>query len=120
MNFDTVNGVRTVKSLGSKEMNGKCREWQQPNQSKKSPSLIPEHGEIGNVIEEVVDLVREINLGADNDNVQELLDSRNEERTIDKLIEMQEKEELESLRIQFDQMTVGNLTEGLNLNKKAL
>ncbi|GFV21240.1 hypothetical protein TNCV_183911 [Trichonephila clavipes] len=36
MAFKTVHGVKTVKSLGSKDMNGKCRERQQPNQTKKS------------------------------------------------------------------------------------
>ncbi|GFX20745.1 putative transposase [Trichonephila clavipes] len=34
MTFDTADGVRTAKSLGSKDMDAKCREWQQPNQTK--------------------------------------------------------------------------------------
>ncbi|PRD28948.1 UNVERIFIED_CONTAM: Synaptobrevin-like protein YKT6 [Trichonephila clavipes] len=37
----------------------------------------PEPDEIGNVIEYVVDLARQINLEADSDEVQELLDSHN-------------------------------------------
>ncbi|GFT83942.1 RNA-binding protein 38 [Trichonephila clavipes] len=44
--------------------------------------------EIGNVIEEVVDLARQINLLVNKDNVQVLLDSHNLEQTIDELIEM--------------------------------
>ncbi|GFW70838.1 integrase catalytic domain-containing protein [Trichonephila clavipes] len=63
--------------------------------------LVPETDEIGNVIEEVVtrDLARQINLEVDSDNVQELLDSRNQELTIDELPEKheQDREELESL-----------------------
>ncbi|GFU93231.1 transposable element Tcb1 transposase [Trichonephila clavipes] len=35
MFFDTVDGVKTLKPLGSKDMNAKCHEWQQPNQIKK-------------------------------------------------------------------------------------
>ncbi|GFW06636.1 hypothetical protein TNCV_2189691 [Trichonephila clavipes] len=48
----------------------------------------PEPGEIGKVIEEVVDLSRRINLEVDSDNVQKLLDSHNQELTIGKFIEM--------------------------------
>ncbi|XP_023218164.1 uncharacterized protein LOC111620476 [Centruroides sculpturatus] len=47
-----------------------------------------EPDEIGDVIEEVVDLARQINLEVDSDDVQELLDSHNQELTIDELIEM--------------------------------
>ncbi|GFS98221.1 transposable element Tcb2 transposase [Trichonephila clavipes] len=39
MTFDTVDGVRTVKSLGSKDMDAECRKWQQPNQTKRTPSI---------------------------------------------------------------------------------
>ncbi|GFS76216.1 transposable element Tcb2 transposase [Trichonephila clavipes] len=48
-------------------------------------------GEIGNVIEEVVDLARQINLEVDSDEVQELPDSHNQELTIDALIEILER-----------------------------
>ncbi|GFU27576.1 hypothetical protein TNCV_282951 [Trichonephila clavipes] len=60
---------------------------------------IPERDEILNVIEEVADFARQINLELDNDDVQELPDSNNQERTVDELIVMHEKyiEELESL-----------------------
>ncbi|GFX84274.1 hypothetical protein TNCV_3976191 [Trichonephila clavipes] len=44
--------------------------------------------EIGNVIEEVVCLISEINLEVDSDDVQELLDSHYQKLTIDELIEM--------------------------------
>ncbi|GFU57320.1 hypothetical protein TNCV_3635051 [Trichonephila clavipes] len=57
--------------------------------------------EMDNVIEEVVDLVRQINLEVDSDDVQELLDSDNQELTIDELLELHELEqdiqELQSL-----------------------
>ncbi|GFW81349.1 hypothetical protein TNCV_376971 [Trichonephila clavipes] len=49
-----------------------------------------ESDEIGNVIEEVVDLVRKLNLELDSDNVQELLDFHNLELAMDELIEMHE------------------------------
>ncbi|GFT20573.1 hypothetical protein TNCV_2184021 [Trichonephila clavipes] len=59
----------------------------------------------------------------DRDYVQELLDSHNQELTIDELIEMhgqeQNIEELESLdSVQLDRMTVGNSIEGLSLVEK--
>ncbi|GFT33779.1 hypothetical protein TNCV_4382921 [Trichonephila clavipes] len=53
---------------------------------------VPEPYEIGSVIEEVVDLARQINLEMNSDNIQELLDSRNHRLTIDELIEMHEQE----------------------------
>ncbi|GFW25668.1 hypothetical protein TNCV_1309291 [Trichonephila clavipes] len=59
-----------------------------------------ESDETGNAIEEVVNLLRQINLEVDSDDVQELLDCPNQELTIDELIEMHEQEqdiELESL-----------------------
>ncbi|GFW84346.1 hypothetical protein TNCV_1132151 [Trichonephila clavipes] len=80
--------------------------------------------EIGNLIEEVVDLDREINVEGDRDDIQELLDSHYQALTIDELIEMHEQEqhieELESFdTIQSEgQMTVGNSTDGLNLIEK--
>ncbi|GFY36036.1 hypothetical protein TNCV_4844081 [Trichonephila clavipes] len=60
-----------------------------------------EPGKIGNVIKEVVDNSRQINLEVDSDDVQELLDSHKQEMTFDKLVEMHELEQdiekLESL-----------------------
>ncbi|GFV13145.1 hypothetical protein TNCV_4070851 [Trichonephila clavipes] len=57
----------------------------------------------------------------DNDDVQELPDSHNEELTTDELIEMHEQdiEQLESLEPvrSENRMTIGNLTESLNLNE---
>ncbi|GFS72524.1 hypothetical protein TNCV_2116551 [Trichonephila clavipes] len=50
-------------------------------------------GEIGNAIEEAADLARQINLEADSDDVQKLLDSHNQELTVDELIEMHELEQ---------------------------
>ncbi|GFX94877.1 hypothetical protein TNCV_2379501 [Trichonephila clavipes] len=52
--------------------------------------------EIGNVIEEVVDIARPVNLEVDTDDVQ-LLDSHNQELTIDELIEMHEQDNIEEL-----------------------
>ncbi|GFV34577.1 hypothetical protein TNCV_1448831 [Trichonephila clavipes] len=48
--------------------------------------------EIGNLIEEVADLSKQINLEVDSDEVQELMDSHNQELTIDELIKMHEQE----------------------------
>ncbi|GFU76915.1 hypothetical protein TNCV_4520711 [Trichonephila clavipes] len=65
-----------------------------------------------------------MNLEMDSDGVQELLDFHNQELTMDELIEMHEQkqdiEKFESLNpVQSeDRMTVGNLTEGLNLIEK--
>ncbi|GFW69963.1 hypothetical protein TNCV_1404161 [Trichonephila clavipes] len=81
-------------------------------------------GEIGNVSEEVVDLVRQINLEVNSNDVQELLNSYNQELTIDELIKTLEQdiEKLESLKpIQSeDRMAVRNLTEDLSLIEKRL
>ncbi|PRD35406.1 UNVERIFIED_CONTAM: Lachesin [Trichonephila clavipes] len=61
---------------------------------------VPEPDGISNVIEEVVDLTRQINLEVNRDNAKKLLDYHNQELTIDELIEMHEQDqgiELESL-----------------------
>ncbi|GFY33944.1 hypothetical protein TNCV_4596521 [Trichonephila clavipes] len=74
--------------------------------------------EIGNLIEEVVNLARQINLEGDSDDVQELL------LTIDELIEMHEQEqdiyELESLEpVQSeDRMTPGKIKRALTLRHR--
>ncbi|GFU81903.1 hypothetical protein TNCV_2537121 [Trichonephila clavipes] len=68
------------------------------------------------VIEEVVDLSKQINLKVNSNGVKEVLDSHNQVLTMDELIEMHEQEkdveERESLDpVQSeDRMTVGNLT----------
>ncbi|GFT79396.1 tigger transposable element-derived protein 1 [Trichonephila clavipes] len=81
---------------------------------------VPEPNEIGNVIQEVVDFERQINLEVKSDDVQELLDLRNQ-MTIDELLEVHEQDILSSNPVQSeDRMTVGNLTEGLNLIEKGL
>ncbi|GFW41912.1 hypothetical protein TNCV_6211 [Trichonephila clavipes] len=62
----------------------------------------------------------QINLEVDRDDVQKLLDSHNQEVTIDELLEMHEQEqdieELESFESaqSEDRMTVGNLIESLS------
>ncbi|GFV71897.1 hypothetical protein TNCV_2458321 [Trichonephila clavipes] len=67
-----------------------------------------------------------INLEVNSDGVQELLDSHNEELTMDELIEMHEKEEdieeFDSLDpVQSEvRMTVENLTESLSLIENEL
>ncbi|GFV83336.1 hypothetical protein TNCV_1900621 [Trichonephila clavipes] len=48
---------------------------------------------IGNVTEEVVDILRQINLEVDSDDVQELMDSYLQELTVDDLIEIHEQEQ---------------------------
>ncbi|GFV68531.1 hypothetical protein TNCV_3129871 [Trichonephila clavipes] len=71
-------------------------------------------------IKEVVGLARQINLEVDDDDVQELLDSHDQELKMDELIEMREQEqdieELVSLDlIQSEyQMRVENWTESLS------
>ncbi|GFX29218.1 hypothetical protein TNCV_3217521 [Trichonephila clavipes] len=76
--------------------------------------------EIGNLIEEVVDLARQINSDVESDDVQEVLDSPNPGLTIDELIGMHEyKQDIEELvsvdPVQSeDRMTVGYL-KGLAL-----
>ncbi|GFT11094.1 hypothetical protein TNCV_1084481 [Trichonephila clavipes] len=59
--------------------------------SKAEPA--PEHDEIGNVTEEVVDLEKQINLEIDIEGIQELMESHNPELTIDELIEMHEQDQ---------------------------
>ncbi|GFS58666.1 transposable element Tc3 transposase [Trichonephila clavipes] len=53
----------------------------------------PEPDEIGNGIEEVVDISRNINLEVHSDDVQKLLDSHKQELAINKLIEINELEQ---------------------------
>ncbi|GFX08912.1 hypothetical protein TNCV_2966231 [Trichonephila clavipes] len=56
---------------------------------------VPEPDGIGNLIEEVADLARQINLEVDSDEAQELMDSHSQEQTMD-LIEIHEqKQEIE-------------------------
>ncbi|GFU14596.1 hypothetical protein TNCV_406531 [Trichonephila clavipes] len=80
---------------------------------------------IGNVIEEVADLARQINLEVDRDDIQGLLDSHSQELPMDELLEMHEQEHIEDLE-SFDPvqsenlMTVGISTEGLSLIEKEL
>ncbi|GFV50380.1 tigger transposable element-derived protein 1 [Trichonephila clavipes] len=85
---------------------------------------VPEPDEISNVTEEVVDLARQTNLEVDSDDVQELLDSHNQELTMDELIEMHEQDikehESKDPAQSEDRMAVGNLTEGLSLIVKGL
>ncbi|CAH4013772.1 unnamed protein product [Pieris brassicae] len=78
---------------------------------------VPGPDEICNVIKDVVELGRQINLEVDSDDVQELLDSHNEELIIDELITMREEidnhDYLDPIQLE-DQMTVGNLIEALS------
>ncbi|GFW70842.1 hypothetical protein TNCV_3365921 [Trichonephila clavipes] len=54
---------------------------------------VPEPDEIGNLIEEVDDFVRQINLEVNSDGIQELLDSHIQELTVDELIKMREQKQ---------------------------
>ncbi|GFW58837.1 hypothetical protein TNCV_4046761 [Trichonephila clavipes] len=58
---------------------------------------VPEPNEIGNVIEEVVDLARQMNLEVDCDDIKKLLRSHNWELTMDELKKCMNIEEFESL-----------------------
>lgn len=84
----------------------------------------PEPDQNGHVIEEVVNLARQLNLEVDGDDVRKLLDSHNQELTVDELIEMREQnlEEPDSFDpVQpKDQMMVANLTEGISSVEKVL
>ncbi|GFW98716.1 tigger transposable element-derived protein 1 [Trichonephila clavipes] len=98
------NGIVKQKAVGE-------RDW-----SKKEKS-VPEPDEVGNLIEEVVNFERQINLEVDSDDIQELQNSHNQELTTDDFIAIHEQdiekfESLDSIQSE-DQMTVGNLTEGL-------
>ncbi|GFV47621.1 hypothetical protein TNCV_2081811 [Trichonephila clavipes] len=98
--------------------------WRNTNITICDTKSVLKPDEIGNVTEEVVDLARNINLKVNSDDVQELLDSYNQELSIDELIEIHEQEqdieELESSHpVQSEyQNTVGNLTKGLSLIEK--
>ncbi|GFU84954.1 hypothetical protein TNCV_3896811 [Trichonephila clavipes] len=59
---------------------------------------VPTTDEIGNVIEEVVDLARHMKFVVDSDDDQKLLVSNNQELTYDELIEMHEQERKKKLR----------------------
>ncbi|GFX98355.1 hypothetical protein TNCV_4001241 [Trichonephila clavipes] len=72
---------------------------------------------ICNVIEEVVDLPKQINLEVDSDDVQELLDSYNYKLRTDELIEMHGQEQ-DIEKLEADQRMVGNLTKGISLIEK--
>ncbi|CAH0719439.1 unnamed protein product, partial [Brenthis ino] len=82
--------------------------------------------QIDDIIEEVIDIAKQLNLEVDVDDVQELLDSHNQELTIDELIEMREHdqdiEQTDSLDPveSENQMTISNLTEGLSTIEKGL
>ncbi|GFX33540.1 tigger transposable element-derived protein 1 [Trichonephila clavipes] len=96
-----------------------------PHHSNSGVTLL-ELDEISILIEEVVDLARQINSEMDSDDVQELLDSHDQELTMDELIEMYEqKQAIEGLVSLHpvhseDGITVENLTESLNLIEKWL
>ncbi|GFV06830.1 hypothetical protein TNCV_2331841 [Trichonephila clavipes] len=63
---------------------------------------LPQPDDIGYVIEGILHFARQINLEMDRDDTEELLDSQNQELTIDEFIEIND-EELESLDPVFNQ-----------------
>ncbi|GFU68634.1 hypothetical protein TNCV_4982401 [Trichonephila clavipes] len=66
----------------------------------KHTESVPRLDTIGNVIEGVVYLAKQINLEAHRDAIQELLDFHNQELTIDELLEMHGQEQtFKNLRI---------------------
>ncbi|CAH2016354.1 unnamed protein product [Acanthoscelides obtectus] len=101
-----------------------CVHFFSPLKLKEKTISDPE--QIDSIIEEVVDIAKQLNLEVDNDDVQELLDSHNQELTIDEVIEMrkyeQDIEQTDSLDPveSVNQMTIANLTEGLNSIEKGL
>ncbi|GFV73988.1 hypothetical protein TNCV_5108291 [Trichonephila clavipes] len=73
---------------------------------------VPECDQIGQVTGEVVDRDGHINLEVDSDDIQELLDSHNEELTMDQLIEMHQQEQDICLKLPIKKATVAPPFEG--------
>ncbi|GFX50725.1 hypothetical protein TNCV_2723111 [Trichonephila clavipes] len=71
---------------------------------KTQAESLSEPTEIGFVIEDVVDLARQINSEMDSDDVQELLDSYNQGLTVDELIEMHESVSIETESLKYNDM----------------
>ncbi|GFX82204.1 hypothetical protein TNCV_33121 [Trichonephila clavipes] len=66
---------------------------------------VPDPDEIGNLIEEVVNLAKQINLEVDIDGIYELLDFHNQELTIHEFIEKHEQEQdIDELKTQVHQL----------------
>ncbi|GFU50358.1 hypothetical protein TNCV_301841 [Trichonephila clavipes] len=92
---DTMDSETKRESAEWKSQNSQQakKSWKVPSKIKATlivffdtkAVLLPERDEIGNVIEDVVNLARQINSELDSDSVQEMLDSHNQE-----LIEMHE------------------------------
>ncbi|GFT93041.1 hypothetical protein TNCV_2715531 [Trichonephila clavipes] len=70
--------------------------------SETQAQSLPQPDDIGYVIEGILHFARQINLEMDSDDAEELLDSQNQELTIDEFIEIND-EELESLDPVFNQ-----------------
>ncbi|GFY00785.1 hypothetical protein TNCV_2141771 [Trichonephila clavipes] len=79
------------------------QKFQSGGQSDEKPPVLSSQAGLNqcqNLMKEVVDLARQINLEVDSDDVLEMLDSHNQELTFDELIGMQEQdiEEPSSIR----------------------
>ncbi|PRD27029.1 UNVERIFIED_CONTAM: hypothetical protein NCL1_36454 [Trichonephila clavipes] len=82
-------------------------------------TVVPEPDEIGNLIEQVVDLARQITLEVDSDDTEEPLDSHNQQLTMDEFIERHEQEQ--DIDESLDPVQLeGNLTEAFSLIEKGL
>ncbi|GFX30184.1 uncharacterized protein TNCV_1962911 [Trichonephila clavipes] len=68
--------------------------------------IIPETDEIGNSIEEVVNLASEINSEKYSDDVQELMNSHNQDLAIDELIKM-----LDNMKVVGDDLVSSNISQ---------
>lgn len=91
---------------------------------KNETETTPETDHVAHVIEEVVNLARQLDLEVNGDDVNELLDSHSQELTIDELIEMREQNVTESDTSDpvppEKHMTIASLTEGLSSIEKGL
>ncbi|GFV58383.1 hypothetical protein TNCV_2556271 [Trichonephila clavipes] len=78
---------------------------------------MPEPDEIDNEIEEVVNLARQTNLEMDNDDIQELLASHNQELTIEELKEMHEQEQ-DIEKLVFRLSSIRRSNDGWEFNRR--
>ncbi|GFX54242.1 hypothetical protein TNCV_3823411 [Trichonephila clavipes] len=100
MSEERPSVFKTRSKLGthlSNQYSGDERQ-SRPYPARKIPCKI---GEIGNMIEEVVDLARQINLKVYSEDAQELMHFHSKKLTIDVLKEMHEQERDIELKIQF-------------------
>lgn len=122
--FNVLNAVRIIgqswNEVSQKTLNGV---WKKLCPffftTDTQEELASDSEQIESIIKEVVNIAEQLNLEVNYDDVQELLDSHNQELTIDELLEMRENEQdiEQNNSLNPDepenQMTIANLTESL-------